>query len=61
MAVLRFQCPECGFGNYEVGRLTGDFDIYCVICLEEDDRLIRTQRWEQADSAQARLRLADAA
>jgi hypothetical protein len=61
MAVLRFQCPECGFGDYEVGHPTDNGAIYCVVCLEENDRLIRTQRWEEANPAQARLRFADAA
>ena len=61
MALLRFQCPECGFGDYEIGHLTAEDEIYCVVCLEEEDRLIRLQRWEEGEGAQARLRLAAAA
>jgi hypothetical protein len=61
MVLLRFQCPECSFGDYEVGYLTDGADSYCIICQEEDGRLIRLQRWEEADGTQARFRLADAA
>jgi hypothetical protein len=31
----RFLCPECGFGDHEVGHLVSEADIYCVVCLEE--------------------------
>jgi hypothetical protein len=34
----RFQCPECGFGDYEVGHLVTAADICCVVCLEEQGR-----------------------
>ena len=62
MALIHFQCPECSFGNYEVGHLTDGEEIYCVVCLEQDDQLIRRRRWEEeGEGAQARLRLADAA
>jgi hypothetical protein len=46
MARLRFQCPECSLGEYEIGHLTDDAEIYCVFCFEEVGRLIRLQRWE---------------
>ena len=39
--MVRFQCPECGFGDHEVGHLIAEIEIYCVVCLEEDGRLIR--------------------
>jgi hypothetical protein len=61
MSVLRFQRPECGFGDYEVGYLTDGAEAYCIICQEEDGRIVRLQRWEEDDRAQARFRLADAA
>jgi hypothetical protein len=61
MFALCFQCPECGFGDYEVGYLTDGAEAYCIICQEEDGRIVRLQRWEEDDRAQARFRLADAA
>ena len=45
--MVRFQCPECGLGDHEVGHLIAEIEIYCVICLEEDGRLIRLHRWEE--------------
>jgi hypothetical protein len=45
--MLRFQCPECDFGDHEVGHLTAGIEIYCVVCLEEDGRLIRLHQWEE--------------
>lgn len=60
MAVHRFQCPECEHGDYEVGHLTSDADIYCMLCFEEEGRLIRLQRWEEEEPVHARLRLATA-
>ena len=59
MPFLRFQCPECSLSDFEVGHLTGEDEIYCVVCLEEEGRLIRLQRWkkEAGEAVQARLRL----
>ena len=45
--MVRFQCPECGFGDHEVGHLTAEIETYCVVCLEEDGRLIRLHRWAE--------------
>ena len=45
--MLRFQCPECDFGDHEVGHLTAEIESYCVVCLEEGGRLIRLHRWEE--------------
>ncbi len=58
MAIFHFQCPECGFGDFEVGHLTGDHDIYCLVCLEEEQgRAVRLHRWEdEGEPVQARLR-----
>ena len=61
MPILRFHCPDCGFNDYEVGHLMAEDQIYCVICLEEEDRLVRLHRWEEeGEGAYARLRLAAA-
>jgi hypothetical protein len=54
--MLRFQCPECGLGDYEVGHLIAETDIYCVVCLEEKGQQIRVQCWEEGEGSQARLR-----
>ena len=52
--MFRFQCPECGMGEHEVGPMA-ETEIHCVVCLEERGRVIRVHRWvEEAD--QARLR-----
>lgn len=56
----RFQCPECGFGDHEVGHLVAPDEIYCVVCLEEDGRLVRLERWEETDHARLRPPLAAA-
>jgi hypothetical protein len=32
--MLLFRCPERGLGDYEVGHLIAETDIYCVVCLE---------------------------
>ncbi len=45
--MLRFQCPECGLGDHEVRHLIAEIEIYCIVCLEEDGRLIRLHRWEE--------------
>lgn len=42
-----FQCPECGFGDYEVGHLVACTEIYGVVCLGEQGRKIRVERWEE--------------
>ena len=58
MALIRLHCPEYSLGDYEVGHLTAEDQIYCVVCLEQNDRLIRLRRWEEeGEGAYARLRL----
>jgi hypothetical protein len=52
--MLRFQCPECGFGDHEIG-LMAETEIHCVVCLEEHGRLIRVHCWEE-EADHARLR-----
>ena len=51
-----FQCPRCGFGDYEVGHLISDGDVFCLVCLEEEGLQIRLQRWEEREDDHARLR-----
>ena len=48
-----FHCPECGFGERELGRNGGDHDLYCEVCLEETGVRVRLLRWyaEQAEAA----------
>ena len=54
--MLRFQCPECGFGDHEIG-LMADTEIHCVVCLEEEGRLIRLHCWgDEVQPVQARFR-----
>jgi len=52
--MMRFQCPECGMGDYEVGHLLAEPVEYCVVCLDEHGRLIRLECWQEL--SQARLR-----
>jgi hypothetical protein len=41
----QFQCPRCGFGHVELGRLAADSEIYCEICCEEEGLAIALKRW----------------
>ena len=56
MATIRFQWPECGFGDHEVGQRVAESEIYCIVCLEEQGRQIRVECWEEGERVQARLR-----
>jgi hypothetical protein len=40
-----FHCPECGMGDFELGRLAADQALFCEVCVEEDRGLIRLERW----------------
>ena len=44
-----FQCPECGMGDFELGCLADDRQLLCDVCLEEEGRLIRLERWPTDD------------
>ena len=46
MPIMRFQCPECGIGDHEVGHLVAEPVEYCVVCLDEQGRLIRLECWQ---------------
>jgi hypothetical protein len=61
MAIIHFQCPDCGFGDYEVGHLVTEANTYCVVCLEEEGRWVRVYSWTEPEPDQARLREALAA
>jgi len=54
MATLRFHCPECGMGDHEIGPMA-ETAIHCVVCLEDQGRLIRVHCWEE-EADHARLR-----
>ena len=41
----QFHCPECGFGDAEVGEMRHAEEIFCEVCLSEDGRLVRVRRW----------------
>jgi hypothetical protein len=41
-------------GDFEIGPMP-ETEIHCVVCLEEQCRLIRVHCWQE-ESAQARLR-----
>ena len=51
-----FQCPECGFGYHEVGHLVAETEVYCVVCLEEEGRLVIIHCWHEDEPDQARFR-----
>ena len=55
-AVWHFHCPECGFGDRELGYLLGDEELHCVVCLEEQGRMVTLRRWLVEAPVQARLR-----
>jgi hypothetical protein len=38
-------------GDYEVGHLSEEPVEYCVVCLEEQGRLIRVECWEELPQA----------
>ena len=58
---LRFQCPNCGLGDGELGHLMDEADTYCIVCLEELGRLIRIECWGEGKGPQARFRASPAA
>ena len=54
-----FQCPECGIGDAELGRLAADQELYCEICAEERRVSIHLRRWlPELDRASSRAGLA---
>jgi hypothetical protein len=46
MATLRFHCPECGMGDFEIGPMP-ETEIHCVVCLDEQGRLVRLHCWQE--------------
>ena len=54
-----FQCPECGMGDAELGRLAADQELHCEVCAEERQVSIRLCRWlPEPDQARSRVVLA---
>jgi hypothetical protein len=51
-----FQCLECGIGDFELGCLADDQQLFCEICLEGEGRLIRLERWPADEEAPAYAR-----
>jgi hypothetical protein len=50
-----FQCPECGMGNIELGRLADDQELLCEVCLEQGGQVL-LERWLPQPETYARLR-----
>jgi hypothetical protein len=48
--MIHFQCPECGFGDREIGEMA-EAEIYCMVCLEEQGRETRVHCWTEPDQA----------
>jgi hypothetical protein len=59
MPTIRFHCPECSFGDREVGHLTAGDEMHCIVCLEEEGRLIRLH-WGEKEEEPVQARLRDA-
>jgi hypothetical protein len=47
----RFHCLECATGDFELGCLADDRQLFCEVCLEEGGRLIRLKRWPAEEQA----------
>ncbi len=47
-----FICPECGMGDVELGHLTPVDELYCVVCLVDEDRYVRLRRWLAEEAEQ---------
>ena len=54
MSIVRFwhfHCPECGFGDGELGYLAEAHEVHCTVCLVESSQYVRLRRWESDESA----------
>ena len=53
-----FHCPECCFGDFELGRLAADQELVCEVCLEAGCGEVRLERWlaDEKSPVYARLR-----
>lgn len=49
--VYRFQCPDCGMGDAELGHLLPADELHCVVCLIDEDRYVRLRRWLAEENA----------
>jgi hypothetical protein len=45
-----FQCPTCGIGDFELGRLAADYELVCEVCAEEGHDDVRLERWLSDDA-----------
>ena len=55
VARWHFQCPECGMGDEEIGRLAEADEIYCEVCITEAELYVRLHRWcAEAEEAEER-------
>ncbi len=52
--VWHFRCPECGFGDAELGHLTRADDTHCVLCLEGDGRRVMLCWWDEPPPPEVR-------
>ena len=48
MPLWHYHCPECGFGDKEIGHLAVTDALYCEVCLE-DKQHVRLKRWHTAE------------
>ena len=58
--IRHFQCPECGFSDFEVGHLADADVVHCIVCMEERGWTISLEIWEEPDQARFRGGLAAA-
>ena len=48
LRIWRFHCPDCGFGDQEIGLLGLVDEIYCEVCLSGDEpRRVTLRRWQE--------------
>ena len=48
--------PRVRLWHQEVGHLVADTEIYCVVCLEQQGRLVSIHAWDEEETDQARFR-----
>ena len=49
----RFQCPECGVSDADLGDPASAEELYCEVCLSEDGKRVRLWRWIVAEEPSA--------
>ena len=53
--MCRFQCPECGFGDREIGHLAVPTPRSIAWSVEEQGRLVSIHCWDEDERDQARF------